>query len=110
MKPLRADLIGIDGASMADIKVTGHPAPVLRLCRALIEAGYDPELPLDAYRGDTLCLRVRSIGAAAKLTVRESCKDGRPRFVKLRGDPANIRGDGSYDAAGSVRFPAEEVA
>ena len=39
---------------------------VLALCRTLIAAGVDPERPLEAYRGDTLCLRVRSIGEAAK--------------------------------------------
>jgi hypothetical protein len=45
---------------------------VLALCRALVEAGHDPATPLEAYRGSTLCLRVRSIGEGAKLTVDES--------------------------------------
>jgi hypothetical protein len=46
------------------------PSPVLALCRQLIQSSaYAPETPLDAYRGDTLCLRVRSIGEAAKLAV-----------------------------------------
>src|SRR5215831_7985830 len=31
----------------------------------------DPSTPLEAYRGTTLCLRARSIGAGARLTVRE---------------------------------------
>jgi hypothetical protein len=44
------------------------PSPVLALCRKLIESGtYGSSAPLDAYRGDTLCLRVRSIGGAAEL-------------------------------------------
>jgi hypothetical protein len=42
------------------------------MCRKLIEAGYDPDRPLHAYRGDVLCLKVRSIGEGAKLTVDES--------------------------------------
>ena len=46
------------------------PSPVLALCRELIESGtYGSSIPLDAYRGATLCLRVRSIGEAAGLEV-----------------------------------------
>jgi hypothetical protein len=46
------------------------PAPVLALCRKLIESStYGSSTPLDAYRGDTLCLRVRSIGEAAELEI-----------------------------------------
>jgi len=55
-------------------------APVLRLCRMLVEAGHNPEEPMEVYRGATLALRVRSIGEAAKFTVNES---GSPRFVRL---------------------------
>ena len=33
----------------------------------VVEAGHDPATPLEAYRGDTLCLRVNSIGRAARL-------------------------------------------
>jgi hypothetical protein len=45
-------------------------APVLALCRRLIEVStYAPETPLNAYRGDTLCLRVRSIGEGARLEI-----------------------------------------
>ena len=44
--------------------------PVLALCRKLVESStYSPSTPLDAYRGDTLCLKVRSIGEAAKLEI-----------------------------------------
>jgi hypothetical protein len=32
------------------------------MCRALITAGHDPASRLEAYRGNLLCLRVRSIG------------------------------------------------
>jgi hypothetical protein len=39
------------------------------LCRRLIDAGYDPALPLVAYRGSTLAPRVRSIGEGARFEV-----------------------------------------
>jgi hypothetical protein len=47
-------------------------AVVCALCRRLIDAGHDPALPLEVYRGSTLALRVRSIGEAAGLTVHET--------------------------------------
>ena len=44
--------------------------PVLALCRKLIESStYASSTPLNAYRGDTLSLKVRSIGEAAKLEI-----------------------------------------
>jgi hypothetical protein len=78
---VRAVLIGDNTAIAAGVTACGR-APVLALCRLLIEAGHDPDLPLEAYRGDVLCLLVRSIGVAARLTVDEShgC-----RFVRFRG-------------------------
>jgi hypothetical protein len=77
---VRAELIGDTTAIAAGVTARGR-APVLALCRLLIEAGHNPDLPLEAYRGDVLCLRVRSIGVAARLTVDEShgC-----RFVRFR--------------------------
>jgi hypothetical protein len=52
-----------------DLTVTSG-IPVLALCRKLIEVStYAPETPLNAYRGNTLCLKVRSIGEAAKLEI-----------------------------------------
>jgi hypothetical protein len=46
------------------------PSPVLALCRQLVESGtYGSSIPLDAYRGATLCLRVRSIGEGAALEI-----------------------------------------
>jgi hypothetical protein len=77
--PIRSDLIGSNQASAAGLVATGH-APVTKLCRRLIEAGHDPALPLEVYRGTTLCLRVRSIGEGARLTVEDN-ENGRPRFV-----------------------------
>jgi hypothetical protein len=44
-------------------------APVLSLCRKLIQAGHDPTEPAEAYRGSTLCLHIRSIGEAAELSI-----------------------------------------
>ena len=46
-------------------------APILGLCRMLVEAGYDPTEPMEVYRGATLSLHVRSIGEAAKLKIDE---------------------------------------
>jgi hypothetical protein len=66
---VRAEIIGQGQATAAGITVSGRHAPVLALCRALIEAGHDPATPLEAYRGTTLCLRVRSIGEGARLRV-----------------------------------------
>jgi hypothetical protein len=67
-KAIRADLIGSDTCTAFGI-TSGSSSPVLALCRALIEAGYDPSTPLEAYRGNTLALRIRSIGEAATLEV-----------------------------------------
>jgi hypothetical protein len=80
---IRADLVGSNTCSAAGIVATGN-APVLSLCRRLVAAGHPPGTRLEVYRGNTLALRARSIGEAAKLTVRESTRDGRPRFVRLR--------------------------
>jgi ribosomal protein L19 len=63
---IRAELFGDDGATALGIKVQAS-APVLALCRRLVEAGHDPAAALEAWRGVVLCLRVRSIGEAAQL-------------------------------------------
>ena len=86
---VRAELTGSDRCGALGIEVRGA-APVLQndlydqsqmfcrlcrlcrsrlLCRKLVAAGYDPALALEAYRGDVLCLRVRSIGEAAGLEI-----------------------------------------
>ena len=59
--PIRAELIGSDTCTAMGIIARAH-APVLTLCRLLIEAGHNPSARLEAYRGSTLCLTVRSIG------------------------------------------------
>jgi hypothetical protein len=66
-----ADLVGSNTATACGIVVKAR-APVLELCRQLVKAGHPPDLPLEAYRGPTLCLRVESIGVGARLTVDES--------------------------------------
>jgi hypothetical protein len=62
------------------------PSPVLALCRKLIQVStYAPETPLNACRGDTLCLRVRSIGEAAGLRMGVSvngCPVFKPRQTR----------------------------
>ena len=75
-----AQITGSNRCDAEGLTVTGH-APVLAVCRKLIEAGYNPDRSLHAYRGDVLCLKVRSIGEGAKLTVREDNRKGL-RLVK----------------------------
>jgi len=65
---IRADLIGSDTCIALGLAINSS-SPVLALCRALVESGHDTAIALDAYRGDVLCLRVRSIGDAAALEV-----------------------------------------
>jgi hypothetical protein len=66
---LRAEIRGNASACCNGITVTA-PALVLALCRKLVEAGYEPAEPLEAYRGDTMCLKVRTIAEGARLAIR----------------------------------------
>ena len=63
---IKADITSASTCVAEGITANGT-APVLALCRKLIAAGYDPALPLHAYRGDTLALKVCSIGEGAHL-------------------------------------------
>jgi hypothetical protein len=72
---IRAELIGSDTCTALGLTCNSS-SPVLALCRALIAAGHDPTTRLEAYRGETLCLRVRSIGEAANIEV-----NGNTRFT-----------------------------
>jgi hypothetical protein len=101
-RPIRAEIAGSNQANACGVTVSRH-APVLALCRALIGAGHDPATPLEAYRGSTLCLRVRSIGEGAKLTVSEATSDGKPRFAPFHAFP-------DMDANVSGRAPVRETA
>ena len=80
--PIRAELIGSDKCTAVGLTAHGS-APVLGLCRELVSAGHDPAMLLEAWRGDILCLRVHSIGEAARLTV-EDDRHGRPRLRRWR--------------------------
>src|SRR5262245_6766552 len=79
---IQAELIGSDCCSALGMDVCSS-APVLALCRLLVEAGHDPATPLEAWRGDVLCLRVRSIGEAAQFSI-EDDRHGRPRLRRWR--------------------------
>jgi hypothetical protein len=79
---IRAELIGSDCCSALGITAQST-APVLGLCRLLVEAGHDPTVPLEGWRGATLCLRVRSISEGAQLTI-EDDRRGRPRLRRWR--------------------------
>ena len=78
--PVRLANAGVDTCTAANITAHSH-TPVLTLCRKMIAAGIDPATELQVFRGDTLALTFRNIGEAAKLTVRESRSDGRPRYI-----------------------------
>jgi hypothetical protein len=68
--PIRAVLAGNDKCTAEGITVRAA-APALAICRRLIAAGFDSSRSLHAYRGDTLCLVVRSIGKGAELVIDE---------------------------------------
>ena len=111
--PLRAELIGSRRCSAVGITATGN-APVLTLCRRLIEAGHDPAARLEAYRGTTLCLRVRSIGELFLSSDRSnSAADTNARdaviafsiAVQHGADPEAIRRALSRDSRGRASGP-----
>src|SRR5262245_24936002 len=77
---ITAELAGSNTCTAVGITVTGN-APVLMLCRRLLEAGRDPDQALEVYRGATLALRIRSIGEGARLTVKEPNR-GRAHFAR----------------------------
>jgi hypothetical protein len=68
---IRAELSGSDTCIAEGITVRAA-APVLAMCRKLMDAEYTPTWPLHAYRGDVLCLKVRSIWEGSLL----ECQDG----------------------------------
>jgi hypothetical protein len=65
---MRTELTGSNRCTAGVLIATGA-APVLELCRLLLEAGRDPATALEVYRGPTLCLLVRAIGEAAQLEI-----------------------------------------
>jgi hypothetical protein len=66
---IRATLHGHDIAAACGFTARS-PSPVLDLCRKFLAAGV-PDQPLHAYRGDVLCVIVRSTGEGARLEVAE---------------------------------------
>ena len=83
--PIRAALIGSNRCEAEGLSARGY-APVLQLCRELVAAGFNPACSLEAWRGQTFCLRIRSIGEAARLTV-EDDGNGTPRLRRWRNRP-----------------------
>lgn len=67
-KAIRAEISGDNRCKALGI-ISESTTPVLNLCRKLVAAGVDPALALEAWRGPILCLRIRSIGEAARLEV-----------------------------------------
>jgi hypothetical protein len=84
--PVVCRIFGSDHCEVDDL-VVRHSAPVLAMCRALIDADYDPERPIEAYRGDVLSLRVSSIGYGAKFTIEESRSGGAPVLRRYKAFP-----------------------
>jgi len=68
LQPIRAKLTGSDICTALGLTERAA-APVLAMCRRLIEAGIDPRRPLHCYRDGVLALKVRSLreGAALEL-------------------------------------------
>ena len=73
-----ATLIGSDVCVVEGIIARGY-APLCLLCRELVAVGFNPASPLKGWRGETLCLRVRSIGEGARLAVAND-RHGTPRL------------------------------
>jgi hypothetical protein len=95
VQEVRCDLLGSDKAIAGDIMASG----AFDLCRRLLAAGANPAAELVCYRNGTLALRIKSIGAGAQLTVRETSKDG-PRFATWRPFPAARSGRPSVEISG----------
>ena len=83
---IRASLIGSNRCDADGFTARGC-APVTKLCRVLLKAGYDPGRPLHAYRGEVLSLVVRTIGEGARLTVK-TAGNGCPIFAPAEGAAA----------------------
>jgi hypothetical protein len=111
VSPLCVNLVGVDQANCEGVGVSSR-TPMLALCRALTEAGHAPNASLQAYRGEILCLRVRSLAEGAALTIREDTKDGRPRFATYRPGPEGVRSVGGQPQSDFVgaTLPAEPEA
>jgi hypothetical protein len=85
-----AELIGTNSVTAQKMVVTSA-TPILGLCRQLVAGGHDPATPLEAYRGDTLCVRIRSIGQAAQLEPSPSGVGFVRRHSRLGAGPPRLR-------------------
>jgi hypothetical protein len=85
VQAIRAEYLGATTCTAAGITARAS-APVLALCRELLAAGLDPDQAMEVFRGATLALRMRSIGEAAELAVKDDNR-GTPRFVRHRPGP-----------------------
>jgi hypothetical protein len=94
MTAIRAILVGSD-LCQAEGHVIRHNAPVLGMCRLLVELGYDPTRPLYAYRGDMLAMKISSIGYGAKWSVSEG--GGPPRLRRFEADMRFPRPEDAQD-------------
>jgi hypothetical protein len=74
---IHAELSGSETATACGITCRAN-APILMLCRHLIEAGHATDRPLEAWRGPIMCLRVRSIGEGADLEINGGGNGFRP--------------------------------
>jgi hypothetical protein len=77
---IHATLTGSDRCEAVNVIAVGH-APVLTLCRQLLERGIDPDIAMVVFRRGQVALRVRAIGQAAKLAVEDN-KYGTPTSAK----------------------------
>jgi len=66
--PIRIILSGSNKASALGLIARGD-APVLKLCRDLLAAGFHPNTPAQAFRGSVLALRIRTVGQGAQLRI-----------------------------------------
>ena len=106
---IRAELAESDTATALGIIAKGS-APIIKLCRLLVEAGHDPATPLEAWRGGTPCLRIRSIGEAAQLRVAShGIGFERPQECTAA-PPIELNGSGDTDPAPWVDWPPHEGA
>jgi|SRR5215469_4926530 len=78
----RAELRGDDVCDACGITVRSS-APVLAMCRALVDARHNPSSRLNAYRSGNLCLRVRSIGALLLAFLK---KENKPKLHVVKND------------------------
>jgi hypothetical protein len=79
-------IAGVIGSTIACV----GSSPVLALCRKLVEIGYPSSADLPAYRGDMLCLTVRSIGQAAGLEINAKGTGFAPRRAVRQASPVSV--------------------